>query len=78
LDKSPAHCINPSILGSESVSPRASDPNTDDLDRSIANLHVLASWHRKPAADKASDHVAIEPMSEHEQFLSCALRIAGE
>jgi hypothetical protein len=28
--------------------------------------------------DEASDHVAIEPMSEYEEFLGRALRIAGE
>src|SRR5712664_1984713 len=78
LDKSAAHCINPSIFGSKSVAPRARYPDADDLNRSAASLHVLAPCHCKPAVDEASDHVAIEPMSEHEEFLSGALRIAGE
>src|SRR5258708_20352269 len=78
LHKASAHCINPSIFGSESVAPRARDPDADDLNRSAASFHVLAPRRCKPAVDKASDHVAIEPMNQHEQFLSCALRIAGE
>jgi len=53
-------------LSSESFPSRASDPNPDDLNRSAASLHVLASCHCKPAVDETSDHVAIEPMSEHE------------
>jgi hypothetical protein len=65
-------------LGSESVAPRTHNPDADDLYRSVASLHVLAPRHRKSAVDKASDHVAIEPMGEYEEFLSGALRIAGE
>jgi hypothetical protein len=78
LHKASAHWINPSIFGSKSVAPRARDPDADDRNRSAASLHVLAPCHCKPTADEASDHVAIESMSEHEQFLSRALRIAGE
>jgi hypothetical protein len=78
LDKSPAHGINLSISGSQSVPPRTGDPDANDLDRPTASLHVLAPCHRKSAVHEASDHIAIEPMSEHKQFLSCALRIAGE
>jgi len=66
LNEASAHCINPSIFGSKSVAPRACDPLADDLNRSAASFHVLAPCHCKPAVDKASDHVAIEPMSEHE------------
>src|SRR5262249_10761737 len=64
--------------GRESAPPRACDPDADDLYCSVASLHILAPCHRKPAMDEASDHVAIEPMGEHEEFLSGALRVTGE
>jgi hypothetical protein len=78
LNEASAHCINPSIFGSESVPPRACDPNADNLYRSVASLHVLSPCHRKSAADETGDHVAIEPKEEHKQFLGGALRIAGK
>ncbi len=78
LDESSAHAISPSIFGSESIPPRAGDPDADHLDRSAASLHVLEPRCREPAFDEVSDHVAVEPMNEHEQLICSALRIAGE
>jgi hypothetical protein len=40
-------------------------------------LHILGPCHRKPAADEANDHVAIEAMGAYGEFLSGALRIAA-
>jgi hypothetical protein len=54
------------------------NPDADDLYRSIACLHVLAPRHRRSAADEISNHVAIVPMGEHEQFLNGTLRVAAE
>src|SRR6267378_4996546 len=78
LNESPAHAINLSIFSSESVPPRARDPDADDLDRSAAKLHVLKPCHCKPAFDEVSDHVAVEPMNKHKQLICSALRITGE
>ena len=58
--------------------PRVSDSNAEDLDRSAASLHVLKPRHCKPAFDKVGDHVAVEPMDEHEQLIGRALRITAE
>jgi hypothetical protein len=65
-------------LVSESVASRTCDPDADDFDRSAASLHVLTPRHRKSAADKTSDHVAVEPMDDHEQLLSGTFWVAGE
>src|SRR5712671_1124741 len=51
---------------------RIADPNADDLDRPGANFDGLAPCCRKPGADEAGDHVAIE------QVLRDALRKPGE
>ena len=59
-------------------SPRRRDPDPDDLDRLAASLHALAFWYREPAADQGGDHVAIEPVSDHEQLLGGAMGVACE
>jgi len=43
-----------------------------------SSLHIFALCHCKTAVDEASDHVAIEPMSEDKQVFGGTLRIAGE
>ena len=62
----------------ESLSTGIRDPDANDFDRPAASPHGLAPCCRKPRADEASDHVAIEPVGEHKQFLASALRIAYE
>jgi len=54
------------------------DPDTDDIDRLATSLHALALCCSESSVDKISDHVAIEPMSKHEQILSGTMRISGE
>ena len=49
-----------------------------DPDRLDASLDHLTLCCCEPGADEAGDHVAIEPMSDHKQFLSGAVRTAGE
>ena len=78
LDEPAAHVFRLSIFGSESVASRASDPDPDDLNRSVTSFHVFSTCHRKTAVDEASNHIAVEPMDEHEKLLSGALRVTGE
>ncbi len=54
-----------------------SDPEANDLDRAWRR----PSWSRvlrKPVADEAGDHVAIEAMGAHKQRLGSTMRAAGE
>jgi hypothetical protein len=46
---------------------------TNDLDRPAASLNGLAASRCKPGVDKASDHVAIEPMYERKLVLRHAV-----
>jgi hypothetical protein len=71
LDEASAH----DLAFPERSPARTSDPYADDLDRSAASLHILALRHCEPAADKASNHVTIEPVSEDEQILGGALGV---
>src|SRR6266849_5673510 len=54
------------------------DRDADDLDRPAVFIDGVAPCCCKPGADEAGDHVAIEPMGEHEQILGDAVRNAGE
>jgi len=58
--------------------PRGRNPDPDDLDRLAASLDDLLVCCCKPGADEAGGQVAIEPMNDHKQFLSGAVRAAGE
>jgi hypothetical protein len=56
---------------------RRRNPNSDNLDRSIACHHV-ALCHCEPGADKLSQHVAAEDMAMNELLLVDAKPAAGE
>jgi hypothetical protein len=53
-------------------------PDPHDLDRLAASLHHLALCCCEPVADETGNHVAIEPVGDHEQLLGGAVWIAGE
>jgi hypothetical protein len=58
--------------------PSARDAVALDPDRFAASLNGLVPCSREAGADEAGDHVAIEPMGDHKQFLNGAVRTAGE
>ncbi len=58
--------------------PRLRNPDPNDLDRLAAGLHHVTLFGREPGANVAGDHVGIEPMNDHKQFLGGTVRTAGE
>ena len=57
---------------------RGRDPDADSLDRLAASLHALAFCCCELAADQVGDHVAVEPVGDHEQVHVGIVEIVGE